>query len=202
MGQQLSLNIRTSRTLKLPKRLLFYGIKHSGKSTIASMTAEHLGWAVTDSDELVLKHLPQNSTIRSFYAKEGREAFSDLEYQVCAEFLQNSSETPSVIALGGGACDNPRLMDLCRRSGIGLFLDVPETVLYRRIMSGGIPPFLSAEDPAESFHQLWKRRRNLYYSFCDAVLSGEDQPAPQWAEYLIQKLSELCERYYGRQQFR
>lgn len=202
MGLQLSLHIRTSRSLSSPKRLLFFGIKHSGKSSIAALTAEHLGWECADSDDLVEKFLPQGSTIRSFYTREGRDAFQDLEYQACTDFLQNSSEVCSVIAMGGGACDNPRLMDLCRRSGIGLFLDVPEAVLYRRIISGGIPPFLSAEDPAESFHQLWKRRRSLYFSFCDAVLSGEDQPALQWAEFLIPRLSELCGRYYGRQQFR
>ena len=75
-----------------------------------------------------------------------------------------------VISLGGGAADNDPLMKLIKKHGTLVYLYVEEAHLLKRILRGGIPPFLDEDDIEGSFHRLYERRNRRYSKDCDHLI--------------------------------
>lgn len=162
---------------KDPKRsdhLFLCGIKHSGKSTIGASLSALLSKQFADSDTLLLEFLADSLlaglSVREVYSLVGKSRFMLLEFLAMGELISHAQQQ-YIIALGGGVCDNTPLIDLLKRSGSTIFLDLPEQVLFERISQGGIPPFLDQNDPKGSFKRLYLSRRASYLSFCDLAIS-------------------------------
>ncbi len=155
--------------------IFFCGIKHSGKSTLGKLCARHLGLSWKDADHLLQSSLPKGETIRSFYREKGAEAFRQKEVGAMCKFLA-SPHTQTIVSMGGGACDNDMLMLMIMQKGLCLYLKVKEEVLFERIAKDGIPPFLDADHPRESFHALYQRRDGIYSRLCTLVIDLPDTP--------------------------
>lgn len=160
---------------------VFYltGIKHSGKSnlgkTASTLLPPSYRATFTDTDELMLSSLGDTyDSIRSFYRREGKQAFMVSECKALSRYLCTVRQGLRIVATGGGACDNLPLVSLMQETGTILYLQVAEEVLYERILRGGIPPFLEAPDPKEAFHSLFIERDARYRQFADFVLSLSD----------------------------
>lgn len=160
--------------------IIIYGLKHSGKTLLSKGLARFFSLPLFDLDELLaqelcaetfasLDHTEVLSRIRQFYKEKGQAAFQELEAKTFGNFLalQRSKENSNyVLALGGGSLDNPDLSALLPSEALLVFLDVPEKVLFERIIRGGIPAFLDPQDPAESFSKMYKRRREIALKTC------------------------------------
>ncbi len=180
-----------------PKRLFFLGIKHSGKSSAAWRSSFSLGWEYRDSDETILSFAGNTyPSVREFYRRAGKDLFMKTEYQAVSSLLEIPEDLCA--ALGGGACDNPELMELCRSSGILLFLDTPPLQVYERIMEGGLPPFLSSDDPWGSFLKLYDRRSAAYREHADVQLKLGNASLDEVTAFLEHSLDAIIARYYGR----
>jgi len=154
------------------------GIKHSGKSSVGKEAVSLLNptgsISFFDTDDLATSLMDaRHASLRQFYREQGKEAFMDLEYRATAGLLAHLSGT-TVIATGGGACDNDPLVNLMRTSGTIVYLSVEEQVLFERIMAHGLPPFLDPADPRASFHALYLHRDALYRQISDCVVSLSD----------------------------
>ncbi len=195
----------TSRKLDKLRQTVFFitGMKHSGKTSAAMYAAHRMGCRFADSDDLVLGSIGDMYTsVREFYRAEGKELFMEREFQVVSKFLDDYREEDLCISLGGGACDNQALMDICRASGVIIVLREPAEALYNRIIEGGIPPFLDAEDPRGSFSKLYDQRNGLYNAFGDVIIDKAEISVEQMLQEVHLKILDIRERYYGRQQFR
>ena len=148
-------------------RLFITGMKHSGKSSFAPMVASRLGLPCADSDEL-LGQLTGGRSVRDFYAQEGKEAFMAAEYAAVAAYIGQTDSF--VLALGGGAADNARLMDLMASSGTIVYLRRAEDDLLERVLSKGIPPFLDKDDVPGSWKRIFIRREEIYLKAADIVV--------------------------------
>ncbi|NLK05319.1 MAG: hypothetical protein GX315_03055 [Spirochaetales bacterium] len=167
--------------------LFFCGIKHSGKSTLGHLFAQARGLVWADLDELVLQQVPYPS-IRSFYRERGKDAFMQEEVKALTSFLRNTDRR-AVVSLGGGAADNQNLIDLVKANGKLIYLVVPEEILFQRIMSGGIPPFLDAHDPKASFSTLYAKRHERYGNICDFMVELPNYPdLHDTARFLVETL--------------
>ncbi|MFA5570776.1 MAG: shikimate kinase [Sphaerochaetaceae bacterium] len=167
-------------TKEQPNSVIYLvGIKHSGKSTIASIVSQILGYSHIDTDDLVLKEIePEYSSIRKFYQTKGQDAFMDIEYRATKEYVTKERHRPLVIATGGGACDNPPLVEFMTQSGLIIYLYYNQEILEKRIFAGGIPPFLDTGDPHTSFTLLFNRRDELYRKFSSHMVSLYDYNSP------------------------
>jgi shikimate kinase len=56
--------------------LVLYGLKHSGKSSLARLISEHYAVPQWDLDDLILKAHPSAESIRQLYRDRGIEWFS------------------------------------------------------------------------------------------------------------------------------
>ena len=175
--------------MRMKTHLFFCGIKHSGKSTLGRIVSSELGYDWVDLDDLILERLDKGTTIRSFYQQQGKEAFMQMEVEALKAFLA-SAEGPAIISLGGGACDNEALTTLVKKNGKVVYLVVEEAVLLKRILRGGVPPFLDPNDIQRSFSRLYARRHECYGSIADFLIHLPDYPdVRDTADYLVKQLA-------------
>jgi shikimate kinase len=170
--------------------LFFCGIKHSGKTSLGRLVAKKMHYACIDNDDLILKDRPELTSIRELYKVEGKEAFMKQEAASLEAYLALQPDK-TIISLGGGACDNERLKTLVRGSGKSIYLKVAQEVLLKRILSGGVPPFLDPLNIEESFSDLYRRRDGLYRKFSDIMVELPPYAdINDTAEFIFHRLSE------------
>ena len=171
-----------------PHMHIFYltGIKHSGKSKLGhgamSILTRHVHTSFIDIDNLILNRIsPNHRTVRDFYRAEGKARFMSEEYEALGQYLKSMDSSPSnsgqlflLIATGGGACDNLKLVDLMHATGTVVYLHVNEQALFERILVDGIPPFLEGPDPSENFHRLFEERNAKYSNIADFMIQLSD----------------------------
>ena len=172
----------------LDSSLLLTGMKHSGKSSHGKALAKAFGLPFIDLDDLILElyhdHGGKERDIRTFYRSEGKAQF--MEYERLAAERVSAEKVAAIVSAGGGLADNRAAFDLFTGDSelpfIIIHLSVEEEILFERIHSGGIPPFLkergdSREAASESFHQLYLRREAIYREYADITL-----PLPEESE--------------------
>lgn len=108
--------------------LVLVGYRGSGKSTVGELLATRLGWRFLDLDAVIAERAGQS--IAEIFASEGEAGFREREKEAC-ESLRKSKR--SVIALGGGALENPDTRAAARRLGKLIWLRAPAAVLWARI---------------------------------------------------------------------
>lgn len=173
----------------MKKNLIFTGIKHSGKTTQARLVSTFLSLPIYDTDDLILENIEEKS-VRDYYKKYGKDAFMAEEVKVYEELLEKEKRT-FVLSLGGGASDNTALMDSVKKDGFIIYIRRPEDVLLKKILRGGIPPFLDENDIEGSFHSLYYRRDSVYSSYADMTISlGEYSDKRETALKIIDRLRE------------
>ncbi len=173
----------------MKKNLIFTGIKHSGKTTQARLVSTFLSLPIYDTDDLILEDTGEES-VRDYYKTHGKDAFMAEEVRVYNELRKRETRT-FVLSLGGGASDNTELMDEVRKDGFIIYIKRPEDVLLRKILRGGVPPFLDENDIPGSFHALYSRRDGVYSSYADMTVSlGEYSDKRETALKIIDRLRE------------
>jgi len=185
------------------KAIVLVGLKHCGKSSVARQLAPFIGKTVIDTDEciarLVTPLLPQPTsdtplnyadTVRLYFRTFGQEAFKDQEADVCEYLSKNERFSKTIIATGGGTMENQRAISSLARNSLVLFLDVPEDVLWTRVSRGGIPPFLETENPRESFHQLFVRRRSIAQHIAHCTVATGQEPIEYVVALVLKQIKE------------
>jgi shikimate kinase len=128
----------------------------TGKTTVGKVLAQQLGYRFLDSDALIEQITGQN--VSEIFAKEGEQAFRDLETQVIAEL---STDTKTVIATGGGVVLRSQNWSYLHH-GLILWLDAPVDLLEQRLAEDTSRPLLQTSDLKQKLSSLSQQRRALY----------------------------------------
>jgi shikimate kinase len=153
------------------------GMKCCGKTTLGRMLARLRSEAFIDLDEfaeeLAFRQGGRPLTVRELYRAGGKDAFQALEAEALRKIAEDFSGQNSalVLALGGGTIENPPGLAALGGGGVFVFLDQDEDVLFARISSSGIPPFLAGDDPRAAFHRVYKTRTALYRKKADLTVN-------------------------------
>lgn len=134
------------------QNIILIGMPGSGKSSVGKALAERLGRPFADADAEIEKRI---GSIPAFFAKEGEEAFRQVETQVLAEL---GSRSGWVIATGGGAVTRQENYPLLHQNGILIRLCRALSLLPVE----GRP--LSQKN---SLQELFAKRDPLYARFAD-----------------------------------
>lgn len=186
----------------MEKDLIIFGLKHSGKSSIARALAPFLGVQMFDIDDLLAGMAVQEhpelaegesgyaAIVRKLFRTHGKAAFQEYETRV-AEFLcSGSRQQRRIIATGGGTMENGLAMDHLASFGLCIFINAPEATLFTRIMKGGIPAFLNPEDPQGSFHEVYTRRTALMADYADITVDVSDESLETVIALVLRKIKE------------
>lgn len=123
------------------RRIVLTGFMGSGKSTVGPLVAARLGWRFVDADDVIVAET--GIAIAEFFARHGEAAFRELERATIARL---AAEDGLVLALGGGAIEDPATRDLLLKSAglLLIHLEVElKTTLDRCRGTDGIRPILA-----------------------------------------------------------
>ena len=176
--------------------VILSGVKHSGKSTIGAIISQQVNLPFYDLDDCVVdlcredRGGPEAITWepREIYRRLGKNGFQNLEYRSLKKL--KTSLSPVILALGGGTPENSESLALLKEMGVFVYLHEKPKILYDRILSRGLPPFLDNSNPWESFLTLYKRRDALYRQEAAFTLELNGASAEEGSDRLIIMLQE------------
>jgi shikimate kinase len=155
--------------------IFLIGYRGCGKTTVARLLAEALGWSWLDADEeLERRH---GKTIRDIFATEGETAFRDKEEAILAELctLQNH-----VIATGGGVVLRENNRRRLAASGCVVWLTADVDTIHRRLQDDAMTldrrPALTASPPRSEIAILLEQREPLYRRCAQLIVSTVGRP--------------------------
>ena len=166
--------------------IVIVGLKHCGKSSVGRLLAERLQRPYYDADGLLEQHYWARHRryfgVREIYDQLGKEGFDQIQVQVLEEFFAHYDlDVPPILSLGGGAGDLDeigRLLETC----LVVLLEEELALLFQRIASGGLPPFLRAARNSEAafaqFCELSAPRLQRYRAWADLILCCAQRKQP------------------------
>jgi shikimate kinase len=167
--------------------LTLIGYRATGKTTLARLLAERLGWDWVDADVEIERRA--GKSIARIFAEDGEAAFRELEVEVTADLCRRDR---LVLAAGGGAPlreENRRAM---RAAGPVVWLKaLPETI-HRR-MSGdattaGRRPNLTTAGGVAEIVELLRRRQPIYQETADLEVDTEGKSPQELTAAILDRL--------------
>jgi shikimate kinase/3-dehydroquinate synthase len=169
--------------VSLPSRIFLTGFSGTGKTTVAPMLAERLGWEMIDTDDVVeMTHGP----IPGIFREQGEERFREMESDVLNEACSRNNV---VIATGGGIILNADNRCLMADGGFVVCLESrPDTIFRRmrdRVEEDELDrPLLATSDPLARIRDLKAARQHLY-ALCDWTVHTDSLTPEQVVEEVL-----------------
>jgi shikimate kinase / 3-dehydroquinate synthase len=156
--------------MSMIQRVALVGLPGSGKSTVAPLLAERLGWSSVDLDVEVTA--ASGRTPAAIIAGDGEASFREVELATLQAVLRRSG--PVVIACGGGVITQPAaqkaLTDMCAV----VWLDAPDAVLVERLGDVATRPLL--EGSAATTLPRLRAHRAAAHQAAHLRVNADDQP--------------------------
>jgi shikimate kinase len=167
--------------------LLLIGYRCTGKTTVARLLAERLGWDWADADAyLEAKH---GQSIRTIFAEEGEAGFRDKEAAVLAELC---GRTRLVLATGGGVVLRPENRERLKQAGPVIWLTAdPQTILARMENDASTAerrPALTASGGLQEIEELLRLREPLYRECASLTVDTTSRTAAEVVETILAQL--------------
>lgn len=144
-------------TLTLEKPVVLVGLMGAGKTTVGRRVAHALHLPFVDADSEIVE--AAGCSISDIFEIYGEEIFRDLEQRVLLRLL---SDTPCVIATGGGAFINPSVRAAIKSKGISVWLKADIEVLLERVSRRDTRPLLKSGDRRAILSRLMEERYPVY----------------------------------------
>ena len=169
------------------------GYRGTGKSTVARLVAERLGWQWVDADAR-MEELAQH-TIREIFQTEGEAGFRDRETAVIREL---TARNHLVIAAGGGAIMRPENRQAIKSTGVAIWLVASPKTIERRLAADPSTcerrPALTTAGGATEIRQLLSQREPVYRSCADLIIETDQCSPERVADQIVQEFRDksLC----------
>ena len=170
--------------------LTLIGYRATGKTTLARLVAERLGWDWIDADVEIERRAGQS--IATIFAERGEPAFRDLEAEVIADLCRRDR---LVVAAGGGAPMRPESRRAMREAGPVVWLTArPETILAR--MSGDVTtstrrPDLTDKGPLAEIVHLLEVRMPIYQESAHLALDTEEMTPEELVDSILTRCNQI-----------
>jgi len=159
-----------TKQARRPLRIVLTGFSGTGKSLVAPLVAQKLGWEAFDTDALIERAAVR--PIADIFARDGEPLFRELESQALRDACSHSR---AVISTGGGALLRPDNRQLMAEGGFIVCLEArPETILQRLcegteeepldrpLLAGPVLSGAEGPDPLGRIRELKAARQPLY----------------------------------------
>jgi shikimate kinase len=170
--------------------LVLIGSRGTGKSTVARLLAEKLGWPWFDTDAVI--EARAGKSIAEIFADEGETAFRDWETLVVGEL---AARERCVLALGGGAVVRPANRGAICRQGKIVWLQAPPETLWQRIQAdqstAGRRPNLTAEGGITEIIATLDAREAIYRECAHLEVDTQGRTPEEVAEAILAQ-AKLC----------
>lgn len=176
--------IETNSKLKPDRSVVLIGMMGAGKSSIGRRLARQLGMPFVDADKEI--ETAAGCTIPDFFRLYGEAAFREGERKVIERLL---TESPKILATGGGAFMNDDTRGEIKRRAISVWLRAEMNVLLERVSRRDDRPLLNQGDPEEILTRLIAERYPTY-ALADITIDSGDGPHELVVEAILKSLGE------------
>ena len=164
--------------------VVLIGYRGSGKTTIAQIVADQLGWEWRDADDLVESRA--GKSIREIFEDDGESTFRDYESQVVQDLCDRER---TVVALGGGAILREQNRRAVQQSELVIWLKVSPTTVEARIKADPTTaqrrPNLTSAGGLEEIRALLAERTHLYQEVAHESIDTDGSTPEQIAEQVV-----------------
>ena len=173
-----------------PIRISLIGFSGTGKSAVAPLVAQQLGWHVIDTDDLV--EVASGTDVAEVFRVRGESGFRRLEGEAVR---QATGQENVVISCGGGAILSSESRYLLARDTLIVCLEARlETIVSRIGQEGGadLPqrPLLAGTDLPRRIRDL-KTRRQPLYALADWIVHTDGLTPDQVADEVVRVWRDL-----------
>jgi shikimate kinase len=162
--------------------VMLVGMPGSGKSTVGRQLGRRLGLPFFDSDHVIEQRL--GCSIRSFFEREGEDAFRDIEEAAIAELCQEQG----VLATGGGSVLRPANRQRLREAGPVVYLRATPEEIFRRIRQDKRRPLLQVDNPQGRLRELFEARDPLYRETAHFIVETTRPSVPGLVQEVVTQL--------------
>lgn len=159
--------------------VVLVGFMGTGKSTVASVLAERLGWSKVDLDACIEE--AEGKTIPEVFADKGEPYFRKAETAALRRELEG--RTGQVVATGGGAVLADENRAIMLNNGLVVALTADAETIIGRVKDDPNRPLLRG-NAEKSVPELLERRRHAY-DFAPVRIDTSDKTAEQIADAII-----------------
>ena len=142
--------------MKSKENIVFLGMMGSGKSSLGSLISKKLNLDFYDTDNVIEKKTGMK--ISKIFKEKGEIFFRRVEEKISLEILKKKN---IVIALGGGAFLNKKIMEEILKNHLSFWLKWNNKVLIQRIKNSQKRPLAFNLDDNELIN-LIKKRSKIY----------------------------------------
>jgi shikimate kinase len=172
------------------RSIFLIGYRGTGKTTLAQLLAERLGWDWIDADDEVERRA--GKSIAAIFADDGEQAFRDLEANVVADL---SRWRRTVVALGGGAVLSEANRTAIRLAGVVVWLTASVDTLARRLAADKATasrrPNLTKSDGLTEIETLLAKREPIYRSCATFEVDTENDTPAEIVDEILDRLKAM-----------
>ena len=178
------------------KNLIYLtGFMGSGKSTIAPILANTLGYEYVDIDAEIEK--ATGKKVPEIFSEHGEKYFRDVERTL----LQNTSlRHECVVSLGGGTIASEENLTIIKSSGLLIYLKADAEQIFRRMRHKSDRPLLQTPDGDRlNEPELRARIQNLlnarepFYLQSDLTIQTDESPVGKTVDTIVRRISSFTE---------
>lgn len=166
-------------------QLYLVGFMGSGKSTVGPLLADFLGRVFVDLDHLIQQ--AAGKTVPEIFEQDGESHFRKLESE-CLKVA--AAGRPAVIALGGGAFQEPENRHVMSETGTTVWLQASLETVRSRALGDHSRPLARNR---RLFEELYARRLEVYET-ADLQVSTEGKTPAEVCKELAALLAETSRR--------
>ena len=161
--------------------IVLTGYRGTGKSAVAGLLAEKLGWKAARLDDMIASR--EGRGIPEIVADRGWDHFRDIESAVVAEA---AALDRTVIDTGGGAVLREENARALREHGIVFWLKAaPQTIISRIRDDGGRPALTPGKTFLEEIEDVLAERTPRYHASADFEIETDGRPADAIADEVL-----------------
>lgn len=172
------------------RRIILIGYRGTGKTTVARLLAQRLGWQWLDADALLEER--HAKTIKQIFAEEGEADFRAKEAALLTELCQYTNH---VVATGGGVILRETNRHLLKQAGLVVWLTADASTLWERIAGDATTserrPNLTTGGRAE-VEDLLRTREPLYRACAQLIVSTVARSPEEVADAILSQLRDLA----------
>lgn len=157
----------------------------AGKSRVGQELSRLMNWPFCDSDREI--EAAAGLTIQEIFDRFGETGFRQGEKGVLLRLL--GSETPTIIASGGGAFIQPDIRDAVRHNAVSVWLRAEIDTLAERAARTSHRPLLKGIDKKQKLREL-AEARNPVYAEADIVIDTDGQSPQETAKIVHAALTD------------